>query len=255
MGHHREVVHETASTGFARETDRFHRARPPYHQDIVRRTVNRFRAKTLVELGAGTGIFTRQLIDLGQPVVAIEPVYSMRDTLSKTVPEADIRVGSAEQIPLDSDTVDCVVAAQSFHWFNYRQALDEIHRVLRIGGHLVTIWNVADESVPWVNELENLVDRYRNGHPRYRDMAWRRAINSDSRYGAIDELRVENMVPTSPDGVVELVLSIGVISSLSQEKQDQIIQEVHRIVSAEGDSFLFPYQCQLQAWRALPIGG
>jgi len=249
------VVHETASTGFARNTDRFHRARPTYHDDVVRRVVDRFGSGTLVELGAGTGIFTRQMVDLGQHVVAIEPVYSMRDALSKTVPEADIRVGSAEQIPLDSDTVDSVIAAQSFHWFGYRQALDEIHRVLRLGGHLVTVWNIPDESVPWVAELSKLVDSYRNGSPRPNDMVWRRSINSDPRYGAIDEFRVDNPMPTTPDGVVDRVLSISFISALSAEKHEQIAEQIHQIVASQGDSFMFPYQCQLQAWRALPIDG
>jgi SAM-dependent methyltransferase len=56
-------------------------------------------------------------------------------------------------IPLDSESVDCVIVAQAFHWFDAPMALEEIHRVLVDGGRLGVLWNERDESVPWVADL------------------------------------------------------------------------------------------------------
>jgi len=249
------VVHETASTGFAHNTDRYHSSRPLYHQAVAERVLDRYGAGSLIDLGAGTGIFTRQLTDLGGRVIAIEPVFSMRETLSQYVPEADIRVGSAENIPLDDHSVDTVVAAQSFHWFRATEALDEIYRVLRPGGHLVTVWNIRDNTVRWMAELTKLIDQYRNGAPSQRDMRWRRAINADPRFGVIDEFRMANPVAANVNSVIDRVLSVSFINSLSPDKQEHIAANVREITASLGTDFDFPYESQLQAWRALPSSG
>jgi len=49
--------------------------------------------------------------------------------------------------------VDAVIAAQSFHWFANRVAVEEIHRVLSAGGSFGTFWSLEDTSVPWVKNL------------------------------------------------------------------------------------------------------
>ncbi|MFV0523742.1 MAG: class I SAM-dependent methyltransferase [Acidimicrobiales bacterium] len=247
------MVNQTAATGFSANADTYHRGRPTYHPSLVRRVVDRYGSGTVVELGAGTGIFTRQVMELGASLIAVEPVLAMRTALLEALPDADVRVGAAENIPLDDGTVDSVIAAQAFHWFDHRAALDEIHRVLKTGGHLVTVWNVRDETVPWVATLTKVVDRYAGDTPRYRDMAWRRAINSDARFGSIDEWRMANPIVVGPDDVVNRILSTSFISTLPEDKQAEVEQETRDIVADLGDEFEFPYVSQLQAWRALGV--
>ncbi len=244
------LVHEAATSGYSRNTGHYDRGRPSYHPSLARRVVDRYGGGTLVELGAGTGKFTRQLIDLGQSVIAVEPVVSMRTTLSDSVPEADVRLGAAEEIPMADHTADTVVASQSFHWFRFRDALDEIHRVIRPGGHLVTVWNVRDESVDWVAACAKVLDTFAGDTPRHRDMGWRRAINSDSRFGSIDEWRVDNPVPTTPEGVVDRMLSTSFVGALPDQLQAEVAAEIRAIVEPLGPEFEYPYTSQLQAWRA-----
>jgi SAM-dependent methyltransferase len=251
LRHDVEVVHEAAATGFSRDAERYHRSRPTYHPGVARRVVDRYGHGVMVELGAGTGIFTRQLVDLGQAVIAVEPVVTMRTLLTDSVPEADVRIGSAESIPLDDEGANTVVASQSFHWFDYRPALDEIHRVLRPGGHLVTVWNVRDENVDWVAACAEVLERYAGPTPRYRDMAWRRAINSDARFGSVDEWRIANPFPTTPDGVVDRALSTSFIAALTRDKQETVAEQIRAIVTPLGEAFDYPYVSQLQAWRRI----
>ena len=152
---------------------------------------------------------------------------------------------------MNDSSTDTVIASQSFHWFDYRKALDEIYRVLRLGGHLVTVWNVKDESVDWVAECSEVLDRHAGSTPRHRDMGWRRAINSDSRFGAIDEWRIDNPFPTDADGIIDRVLSTSFIAALPRDRQAEVGGEIRRIVEPLGEPLYFPYVSQLQAWRAI----
>ena len=248
------LVHEAANSGYSRNASVYNSGRPTYHPDLARRVVDRYGSGVVVELGAGTGIFTRQIVDLGASVIAIEPVVSMRSALAEAVPEADVRLGAAEDIPMDDNSADTIVASQSFHWFNYREALDEIHRVIKPGGHLLTVWNVRDESVDWVASYTKIVDTYVGDTPRHRNMGWRRAINSDARFGSIDEWRIDNPMSTTVDGVVNRALSTSFIGALPDSVQAEVADEVRSLVEPLGDKFDYPYISQLQAWRALADG-
>jgi SAM-dependent methyltransferase len=106
--------------------------------------------RTVVDLGAGTGIFSRVLGATGHHVIAVEPDPLMRDRLVAVSPHITTVAGSAEDMPLPDGSVDAVVAAQSYHWFDRQRAHPEIARVLRPGGVFGAIWNIRDESVPWV---------------------------------------------------------------------------------------------------------
>ncbi|HEY7043355.1 MAG TPA: class I SAM-dependent methyltransferase [Nocardioidaceae bacterium] len=112
---------------------------------------------TLLELGAGTGKLTKSLATIGHQVVATDPSADMLRRLAGAAPTAVRVIGRAEAIPLPSSSVDAVVAAQAFHWFDHDRALPEIVRVLRPGGVLALVWNSADQKVPWVKKVFGLV--------------------------------------------------------------------------------------------------
>src|SRR6266404_2443040 len=97
---------------------------------------------TVLDLGAGTGKLTRLLVSAFDRVVAVEPAEAMRRLLVTFCPEAEALAGTAQEIPLPDDSVDAVLAAQAFHWFEDEHALAEIARVLRPGGALVLMWNL-----------------------------------------------------------------------------------------------------------------
>ena len=77
----------------------------------------------------------------------------MRDVFAGVLPEVPLVAATAEHIPLGDETVDAVVVAQAFHWFDPPTALAEMARVLRAHGWLALIWNERDESNPVVSEL------------------------------------------------------------------------------------------------------
>lgn len=224
-------------------------ARPSYHPDLVDRFVDRYAHGVVADLGAGTGIFTAQLVEAGCVPLAIEPVAAMRQAIVTAHPQVTVVDGTAEATGLDDDSVDTVVAAQAFHWFDHDAALVEIARILRPGGHLVCVWNVRDESVDWVRRFTDVVDRHAGDTPRHRTMTWRRAIDSSAGFEPVDDWPIENPTPTTPKGVVDRALSTSFIAALEPSVQSKVLDEIRGIAAAVGDSFEFPYRSELQAWR------
>jgi SAM-dependent methyltransferase len=110
----------------------------------------------VLDLAAGTGKLTGNLLGLGFTVTAVEPDPAMRAELTRWFPAVPARSGTAERIPLQDASADAVFVGQAFHWFDADAALTEIARVLRPGGALVVLWNGEDPSVDWVAELVEL---------------------------------------------------------------------------------------------------
>lgn len=126
--------------------------RPAYPHGAVRWIVGPT-AHRVADVGAGTGLLTGQLMRAGHPVIAVEPSPEMGRQLLAALPTAQLRAGSAEDLPLGPGEVDAVVAGSAFHWFKAERALAEASRVLPVGGMLGLIRNVPDERVPWVAAL------------------------------------------------------------------------------------------------------
>lgn len=243
------MVHDAAAAGFGRDASTYQRARPSYHPDLVARFVGQYGSGAVLEIGAGTGIFTRQIVDRRVSVVAVEPVEGMRRRLLDRVPGIDVLDGTAEDLPVDADAFDTVVVAQSFHWFDFQPALDEIHRTLRRGGHLVTVWNVKDGDAAWFKQYMEIVDRYAGDTPRHADMRWRAAIDADPRFDMVDDWRIDHPAPMDRAGIVSRALSTSFIAALSEEDRDSVAAEILHVLEPVDEPLDFPYRAELQAWR------
>ena len=98
----------------------------------------------MLDLGAGTGRLTRELVRRFGTVTAVEPDDAMR----ALVDVGTVLAGSAEAIPLEDASVDCVFAGDAFHWFDAPRAIAEIARVLVPRGALAIIWTHWWEPKP-----------------------------------------------------------------------------------------------------------
>lgn len=99
----------------------------------------------IADIGAGTGIFSKQLAANGATVYAVEPNEDMRRAAEgylKDMPAARCIDGSAENTTLPDHSVDFISAAQAFHWFDKTAFRKECERVLTPDGKIVLIWNV-----------------------------------------------------------------------------------------------------------------
>lgn len=123
--------------------------------DAVERTLGRSLAGAdVVDLGAGTGIASRQLAGRGAVVTAIELSGPMLAQLAATSPGVRAVRGSATALPLRRHCADLVTSAQAWHWMDPARAIPEFMRILRPGGVFAAWWNVTHRDSEWEHEQE-----------------------------------------------------------------------------------------------------
>ena len=127
----------------------------------------------IADLGSGTGLSSRIFLAAGFRVIGVEPNAQMR-----AIAEADLAGnpgfrsvgGSAQRTTLDDASVDCIAAAQSFHWFDIPAARAEALRILRRPANAALIWNVRRmQDSPFAQGFEQLLLRYGNEYPQIRE--------------------------------------------------------------------------------------
>jgi SAM-dependent methyltransferase len=144
------------SSSFGAAAPAYAEHRPDYAQDAVRWALDGAPGLRVLDLGAGTGKLTATLLALGIDAVAVEPDPAMLAELRSALPSTRALPGSAEAIPLPDASVDAVLAGNALHWFDMDVAGPEIARVLAPGGVLAGLWNVLDDRVGWLAELERV---------------------------------------------------------------------------------------------------
>lgn len=252
-------VHRSAAEGYAAVGADYEKGRPEYAPDPVAYLLQRLGVahasddKVIVDLAAGTGKFTRALLGAGVMPIAVEPVAHMRETFRETTPGVDVLDGTAESIPLEDHSVDALIAAQAFHWFDGPAALTEIHRVLKPLGGLGLVWNRQDLDVDWVREIWEEVDVRRDDTPHAWTYEWKRAFQASDRFSPLISTAFRSVQTTDREGLVARVTSISFIATGSEESRNELIAHVHRVCDDYGlpETFDLPLNCYVHWCRAV----
>jgi SAM-dependent methyltransferase len=222
---------------FGAVADAYDRARPSYPREAVTWLVGSDFAHVL-ELGAGTGKLTVQLQELGHRVIATDPLEPMLRHLVTRLPATRAALANAENIPLRARSVDVVLSAQAFHWFDPERALPEIARVLRPGGHLGLAWNMRDERVPWVKRLGALIGTQdQRADPTH-------ALLGSHLFGFVETSTYRFWQHLDRPRLRDLVSSRSNVSQMSEPERDRVLRKVDDLYDQYGrgpDGMLMPY--------------
>jgi SAM-dependent methyltransferase len=139
----------TSFGAIAEDYDRFRPGPPPQALEWVLPQP----CEDAVEIGAGTGALTRQLVRHVRHVTAVEPDPRMAAVLAARLPDVTVVSGRAEELPVRDDSADAVVGSSMWHWVDEALAAAEAARVLRPGGVLGLLWSGPDRSQKWVEEI------------------------------------------------------------------------------------------------------
>lgn len=150
---------------FSDRVSAYERGRPGYPHAVVQRLVAALPADGVVaDIGAGTGLLTRDFLAAGFTVHAIEPNAPMRQSMEASLGDrAGFHAwnGTAEDTGLGERSVDLIVAGQAFHWFDQARARREFARILRPSGKVALIWNYRlSASSPFMAGYEEVLLRH-----------------------------------------------------------------------------------------------
>jgi SAM-dependent methyltransferase len=165
------VTSPTPSDATRRFSDRVadyaaHRPRyPAAVYEFLRERVGLRPGSIVADVGSGTGIFCEPLLDLGCAVSGVEPNEAMRREAERALgpryPSFHSVAGTAEATTLSDHSVDLVVAAQAFHWFDPAGASAECVRILRPGAPAAMVWNKrSTDTSPFLRDYEALLNEF-----------------------------------------------------------------------------------------------
>jgi SAM-dependent methyltransferase len=243
------MSHETPdpARSFGGVVDAYDRGRPTYPREAAAWLTDA-QPLSVLELGAGTGKLTEQLVALGHDVHATDPDEAMLARLSARLPEVRTSQAAAEEIPAGDRTYDVVVSAQAFHWFDLDRALPEIARVLKAGGRLSLVWNQRDERVPWVRRLGAIIGT----QDQLREPA--EALAASRLFEEVEETEFRFRQLIDKVSIKDLVLSRSNVATLPPEQREAKLAEVAAFYEEYGrgmDGMQLPYAARCFRTRVL----
>jgi SAM-dependent methyltransferase len=237
----------------AADYDRYRPAPPPQVLDWLLPPG----AAAVLDLAAGTGAVTRELVGRAERIIAVEPDERMREVLTARCPEAEVLAGRGEDIPLPDASVDAVVISAAWHWLNPDQAVPEITRVLRVGGVLGVMWTSRDERVPWVAEFNRLARQSReaDGRPDGASRGGRRrevTFPPGTPMSGAEEHVVEYSLPMTKDELVGLLGTYSGVITLDPGRRADFSRRVRAFLDAQPwDQADLPLICRCLRSRRL----
>ncbi|MGW9181616.1 class I SAM-dependent methyltransferase, partial [Agromyces sp. NPDC055658] len=195
-------------------------------------------AQDVLDLGAGTGKLTTRLVERGLDVIAVDPIPEMLELLSNSLPDTPALLGTAEEIPLADNSVDAVLVAQAWHWFDPERAVKEVSRVLRPGGRLGLVWNTRDERLGWVKDLGRIIgpehDPFNN------------EVTLAEPFGEIERHQVEWTSYLTPQALIDLVASRSYCITSPEQVRTRTLEQVRELLAthpalANSSGLALPY--------------
>jgi ubiquinone/menaquinone biosynthesis C-methylase UbiE len=243
----------SSAAAFGSVAECYERRRPGYPPELVAWLTGRLGlapGRTVVDVGAGTGKLTRQLVPGGARVIAVEPLPEMRAQLESAVPEAEVLAGSAEELPLGTGGADAVTVAAAIHWFLLDRALPEFRRVLRPGGGLGVVQQFRDPEDALQQAVDGIVGAYlpdASEFPRWRD-----AVAASGLFGPVETFEAANEQLFDADGLAERVATISYVARLPDGERTEVLARLRALGEAQPQSpFPFRYRTVASVCRRL----
>jgi SAM-dependent methyltransferase len=189
----------------------------------------------VLEVAAGTGLWSRYLVSLGADLTIVEPDDDMRAVLQRRSPHIHALVGTAESLPVEDASYDVVVVSSAWHWFQQPAATDEMGRVLADRGRLFVLWNGFSRDVEWVQELIELRNNDR-GHA-HRPRGWTATELGNGAFEDVTDISVDWTWPRTTEEMVSLFGTYSGVIMLSDDQKKVVDQRVRtRLASVTVDA-------------------
>lgn len=249
--HHYRGVAES----FGSDTERYARTRPPYPDHMVEHILGLAPGREILDVGCGTGVLGRQMLDRGATVTGLDPDPRMAAYATEHGLPAE--VSTFEDWDPAGRSFDGVVAGQAWHWIDPRAGAEKAGQILHPSGVLALLAHVYE---PPAEVTKALMDALREVAP---DSPFVRAATSPSRdprpaspadgyqrmyAGFADGIRASGLF-AEPDQAthrwqrsytrdewLDLVPTMGLLTQLTPAALDSVLGAVAAALDAIGDT-------------------
>lgn len=160
---------------FSNRVENYVKYRPNYPKEVLevfREEMKLEKSSALADVGSGTGISAKLFLENANTVFGVEPNEAMREAAEeflKDFPNFKSVNGTAENTTLPDSSVDFVIAAQAFHWFDAEKTRAEFQRILKDKGFVALIWNERQlDSNEFLREYEKLLLKFGSDYEKVR---------------------------------------------------------------------------------------
>ena len=228
--------------------------RPAYPAEVYD-ALGPLEGSTVLDVGAGTGIATRQLRERGAHVVAIDPGTLVLARAVARTPALPAVVADGVHLPVRDQAVDLVCFAQAWHWLDPATRVAEVHRVLRPGGRWSAWWSHARaDPEAWFDEHWSAIEAACPGtHRGQRDTEWGQTVDVPGRFDVAPRVVVPWTRSVSIDEWLTDQASHSYVAALGTDARQALLSELRRIVEAEfrDGAMAVPYETWL--WTATRV--
>ena len=189
---------------FGQAADEFERFRPEYPAalfECILSEVPSDRRDCAMDLGAGTGKVTRELVPHFREVIAVEPDPLMAEKIREQFPGVILRISTAEELSQSSTSADLITIGTAFHWMDGPRVLANAAAWLRVGG-ILAVFDLPFPAMPEPvrviakKELKERWAAFRD--PRLKKAGrWQDVLRSAPGLHVLDESKFAKIVPTS----------------------------------------------------------
>ncbi|RVG26264.1 class I SAM-dependent methyltransferase [Sinorhizobium meliloti] len=242
---------------YSQKSQNYDQFRPRYPEAavelVVANLVDGQNDHVFADVGAGTGIFTRQLASrLGSRarVIGIEPNDEMRNhavQLSAGFPQIEFLKGQAESVPIDSSSLTVVTAATAATQFNRPPFYREASRILKACGILSLLHN---KHRYWENdflaEFESFRERILPGYKRgtfadhlhqYKAVNFAAELEAEAAFTAVVFYSLPWSTTVTSEAFIGFCLSMGYMTRVTNAMGlDNVRKELTKMTSKYSDS-------------------
>lgn len=222
---------------FTGRVESYVKYRPSYPRailDLLAADCGLTSSSVVADVGSGTGILSTLFLENGNHVFGVEPNPEMRAAAEELLgdhPRFTSVAGTAEATTLDDASVDLIVAAQAFHWFDPRRSRVEFERILRSGGWVALVWNLRrKDATQFLAAYERLLEAHRTDHGEIE--IWRQDANlAETLFGPdhFSSVTFDNEQVLDLDGLKGRLSSASYIPARGEPGSEAMLREAERI--------------------------
>lgn len=156
-------MNETKFNGMGKIYAKYRPAYPQEFIDYLYYDVGIKKDSIIADIGSGTGILTRQLLEAGNKIFSVEPNEDMRAVAEVDLSDFNNFIsvnGTAENTSLDDNSVNFITVAQAFHWFDRAKFKAECSRILKPNGKIILVWNSRVFNAESVKDCDEINRKY-----------------------------------------------------------------------------------------------